>query len=29
MTQNEAIKVFEQRTIRSLWDDEAKLICVR
>ena len=24
MTQNEAIKVFEQRDIRSLWDDEAE-----
>jgi hypothetical protein len=24
MTQREAIKVFEQRTIRSLWDDEAE-----
>jgi hypothetical protein len=24
MTQREAIKVFEQRTIRSLWDDEAQ-----
>ena len=23
MTQSEAIKVFEQRDIRSLWDDEA------
>jgi hypothetical protein len=22
MTQSEAIKVFEQRDIRSLWDDE-------
>ncbi len=24
MTQSEAIKVFEQRDIRSLWDDEAE-----
>ena len=24
MTQSEAINVFEQRTIRSLWDDEAE-----
>ena len=24
MTQSEAIKVFEQSTIRSLWDDEAE-----
>ncbi len=24
MTQSEAIKVFEQRNIRSLWDDEAE-----
>ena len=24
MTQSEAIKIFEQRNIRSLWDDEAE-----
>jgi hypothetical protein len=24
MTQSEAIKVFEQSNIRSLWDDEAE-----
>ncbi|VGO16322.1 hypothetical protein PDESU_04913 [Pontiella desulfatans] len=24
MTQSEAIKIFEERNIRSLWDDEAE-----